>query len=1510
MNEFDVSMIPMIFLLFQVAVIGLFVLVHIFLGRKRGVVKTTWFFVGEIILVFVLLWGLGLFQANDWVTEDMLRQYMSLIPGNQLSEYMDELSASGMMPLFIAIADLSIKMSVFVLLYTILRSLFKWIIFGIPWAIFIKPIVKDKPKNKLIGGLIGIFRGAFAGFFLLFPILIIINTVVGNGVDLEDSEYEDLAVAISQANEYNFVKYVNDATKINDTGLADFMFDLAFRSKVNDKETIFWRVELEWISEAGRTALPYLMNEETQIEITLAEIEKFEGVFAKFAKSQLIDSSVKPIIKFSTLIAAKQEGFDFLTPEEIDALLEQIDAVDLKFSEDVKAIYDTVVDLLTIQDYSQWEAAVSDIAIIGNFDEDEQTIFIQALNRLVTLDILNLADPVINILMYDTSIVNQITWLDTAEERIELLDNIRTKLNAYEGKFVSTTLGQLLNLFETSFYGFPGIDLDGDGQIDVTLAEFIGSLEDLTIVLNNDPAYHTWFKEVLDGVGSMSIIDIVMEPLMGIALNELSGTDGLLDPADLDELKAIIETNFSDQDDLKRELSWIAEVYQAIGNLHIGAQLSAGESPTKILDTLLVTQDGQDLFKETVDKFLEGQTISALTSQMSKALITRYVTEPAELAIPLEKATSLSNFNFNGEIQVLLDVLFDLYDEGLTLDTALNSGQDENILETLLPTVLSYVRDEDQKDKLLSSNILYAFLDYNLTNIPMLETPDVIYETSGNYNGWIKKTEISNLFSVLDGLLTEMENHGLDITDLLGGDMDINAFFPVIKGYAATESNRQTLLSSDIIYKTMDDLIHGIDLVDIPDTAVNLDTASPYYLWTERLELQKILEALVIMDIDMPTDGSPMNLDHITGEQINDVILVESAVMTRLLTTYIKDANLFNIPEVAFETPEKLDLKQAELQALGNMLVDLDLQLGDLIGSGSSELLSNYVVSDLTGLHYEDSYLIKGFITFGVETGIGTPHPLALDPTYPEVLSETEIAELFNILNALDTVPSMQVGDLMDTLSPTSLTFDQTNTMITSGDSIVIRALFSENLLTTQIVADLSLQDAAFHLDGGIPVYDLISYDEMQRLVDALSNLNEPTDVIIDSVSAMDADTLTIAHMIDIHQENSSIIRTLMSDKIITYVTAQRIAASAYDASAPGDLTHSELSNFLDAIAILDDTYNDGDPDNDAPLIDLVDTLILNVNTLKLGQMVQMHQKASVIMQKFMSEGIVDAVTAADIRQDAYSDIAMEMVDYNEITNLLGAMNVLALDMHAGDQLAADEESITNVVANITNSLTTQVIRNLANESSIIVYRKITNTIDSALSIDIPTSALQVHTYSGIDLTQTELVNLTYGLEAFGYTTIDTSLVQSGSSDLLDVQAALGTNSYIIDRLISKAVTDAGLSTLESHQGQEDSTIDIQKDELENLVDAFIAFGITNIDNASSVSFAALYAAAQTLDEATFNGYIDYAEPYDPLTEDMGLTIVKDFLIAKLDDQIPNPSDLPNNYPVTNRQELHDLIFP
>ena len=311
-------------------------------------------------------------------------------------------------------------------------------------------------------------------------------------------------------------------------------------------------------------------------------------------------------MKFSVLVASKEPGFDFLTESEITDLMAQIDGVDIDISNDIQEIYLAAKDLLTIQDYRQWEASLNDLSIISNFDSEEQDLFINALNRFVNLDILNVVDPILSIGMYDKSVVDQITWLETPEERVALLDSVRLKIASHNGAFVSKTLGELVALFETSFYNFPGIDLDLNGTTDVTLGEFIEQIQDLSILLNADPAYHAWFKEILDGIGSLSMIDVFMEPFMGIAYSQISGTDGMFDAAELDLLKNIIETNFSDQADLQRELTWMAEVYQAIGNLEIGGMLQASENPIIIMDTLLVDSQGQILFKKYGGYLLRG----------------------------------------------------------------------------------------------------------------------------------------------------------------------------------------------------------------------------------------------------------------------------------------------------------------------------------------------------------------------------------------------------------------------------------------------------------------------------------------------------------------------------------------------------------------------------------------------------------------------------------------------------------------------------------------------------------------------------------------------------------------------------------------------------------------------------------------------------------------------------------------------------------------------------------------
>src|SRR5690606_31386355 len=271
--------------------------------------------------------------------------------------------------------------------------------------------------------------------------------------------------------------------------------------------------------------------------------------------------------------------------------------------------------------------------------------------------------------------------------------------------------------------------------------------------------------------------------------------------------------------------------------------------------------------------------------------------------------------------------------------------------------------------------------------------------------------------------------------------------------------------------------------------------------------------------------------------------------------------------------------------------------------------------------------------------------------------------------------------------------------------------------------------------------------------------------------------------------------------------------------------------------------------------------------------------------------------------------VAMEFIDYSEITRLLDTL----VEVADADPMVVDplDSPLAGVADLVTAELVTpDLLVKIADNESIIVYRMVTDAVKGT-GISVPLSAYQVHAYAGDDLTKDELINLAHALEAFGLNSLELDTFDTGSFNIALVGDALGEGSLIVNRMISKVITDMGLATAESHEGTEDPFIDVQIDEMENLVVAFQALGIDTINGAGSVNFADLISAAQAIPEAEFNIYIDYMEPYDPLTEDLGLTIVKDFLISKLDNQIPVDIFDPfgPKKPVTNRQELHDVIY-
>ncbi|MFA5692306.1 MAG: hypothetical protein WC907_01715 [Acholeplasmataceae bacterium] len=1672
-DSIDPSLIPNLFLIFQVGTIGIFVIWHFLMGIKRGVTKTLWFFVGNVILILGVFYLVGRIQLSEFLNEETLRRVVSLIPFNQseINEYLDKVIDSGGLPLLLAILDLVIKILFFTLFLFVFKFIFHLIFLRIPW-IFIKRLVKDQKKNRIVGGLIGIFRGAFTGFIMIFPMLILINTIVDDGLLIDIPEYNELALGVNQANEYNVVKYMNEI-KVRNRGSADFIFDLAFRSQVKGGDLIIWRDELSWSSKLAQQALPYLMGDDHEVVITYDELLKFESLIDKMTNSNLLDEGFKVGLKVGLSLSDNfTDQLNFLSEDDLNYFIDKVDSMPISLTKDLKTIFNTALDLLEVKTFDEWMELVNKPGDIANLSEDEINVLLDSLSSVFNLDILKLSDTVLTLALKHDLVKSNFKWIDDENDKLAYITNLQTKLKTYNDKFVIDALGDITALLKGVYNDFPGIDLDGDGEADVTLTEFINNLTTLTIVLNDDPNYHLFVKETLSDLTSLNIFDFALEPLIDYGTYFAMNTEVGWDSQEKTDFLEIVSNNFSSQEDLTREILWISDVYEGIAGLHIATNLQTNTHPAIILDELLTTHEGQDKFFDFIGVILDGQTISALTNQMSYVLVNKYLTEPANLKIPLERALLLDGFNFKDEINEALSILFNLYDTGLLLQDIMRENAD--LVKELTPILLDFIKDEDNKDALLNSNIFYSLIDYNLTTLEQIDIPPTAINDSGKYEGWIKKSELSTLFDIAVDVLEEMDNAGIEINDLMNNPNAFNEVFPAIKSYIGDEDNKDKLLSSEIIYSLLSTQLKGLEAIEIPETALVNDSNSPYNEWIIRDEIDKLLSSIVILDLNLPDSGNDFDLSNITGVELNEVINLESKIITRLITTQLNNANLFDIPEGAYTSPEKLDLKQNELSAIGDMLVTLDLDLGVLSDSNNNEFLDDILVEDLLELKYEESLVIRGFISYGITDGFNDIHELAYDIDEPSLLSIHELDELFKVLDALDSDPSMSLTELMDDLNPNELTVSKTNLAITSGDSIVLRGEISKELLENNEIKDQNLKDNAFHHENSIKYDDLISYDELLKLIDAFISLSDsPDDLILDVtdnlapdkltlldtsnvidkessiiktvisksiidfedfkihpealeladeiyqdqlelfinsliagfgeskkldqiaddvqsdltintindmravnslifegqisdvirstieenypvrdnayfdandpvlgkaefglldkdeitnflnsldaldnhqgsplntlIDNMDANQITTYKLIKVNEEESILIQTILSNIIIPTVDHNRISVNAYDSINTEDLSHQELTNLFNAISVLDDSYNPSDPNAGDSLDNILSDLGNNSDSLTLNKMYQMNDKNSYIIRKYMSEGIVNSLGLSTIREDAFSEVSLELILKDEINNLLNALNKVA-DKETTPPDDPNEMSLITLTNNIdSTSLTPELLKEIVNQESVIMNRKITYTITNESSKEIlgtnilvPDSALETHSYPGHDITKVELINLSDALIALGFSTLELDNLNPGDIELEYVGSALEEESAITNRLISDSINNVNLDTLESHLGTEDETIDIQVEEMINLVNAFIALGIEDINDAQNINEAELFTNAQSINQEEFKEYIGYETPLP--NEDEGMTIVKDFMIDKL-----------HNPPLTQvetRQELLDLIYP
>lgn len=1372
--------VPMIFLIFELVAVGGYVILHFFLGLKRGLAKTLYFFIGHVILVLLIFWLIGLFSVTWFINETNLRNWFgNMSIGEQtINDIIDMVAAANGLPLIFAIVDLVAKVVLFIVLYGLLRWLFMLIIFGIPWKIITANKDKDEePRFKLAGGLVGLARGAFAGFIMLFPLLILIDTVVGEGVNMNGTEFEEVAQMVNETNDYNFVKYVN-VVKFGEVGAADFLFDLAFRSAIsNSEEVIIWRSELSWMTEFGRIALPFFFEDnnaqlglmDDPMSLDYETFITFRSAFDKLAESTLINASLTPALYY---------GFDMLSKEysevpqsTLDYIQANIASLDIKLTEDIDTIFDAVAELLSIQPLNEWMVTFEDPKSILSFSEDDQEHLKNAIQNFTQLSLFKVSDLALEFMLYTDEVKDNLTWVEE-ENRITYLNGMRDKIRNFNSTDSSTLMGATLvelgNLISSIAFDFPGVTVQG---VDYNFAEFLDGIGDMMVILNDDPEYHAWFKQTLQDIASLSIFDLFLEELVGFGANAINLGEAWTEE-EHEQLRDIIRTNFADSDELRNQLEWVADVYKAIGDFGVGPMFKEDANMLEEFDNIMQSVDGPTKFNALIDTLLEGQLISDLTSQMSQVLVNKYVTD-AFLREPFDKVLAIPGFSFSSEIAKLANVIGKLYEvDGFSLKDALDS---ENAIDVLFPAIVEFVEDEDNRNLLLGSDILYALIDIQLQQLEEFDLPTILFETSGNYEGWIKRNEIKTVLEIFAKV---------GITEIPSGEEAMNDMIEKLLDFTATEENRDLVLSSDFIYFMMSDQLLKLEVenFEIPETAIVPD--GDYKDWISRDELKKLLHALSILEIkELPGEGG-LPLDGINSVKLSQVINLESAILTRLITTQIKNANLIDIPLPAFTDGDQKDLTVEELQSIAQLLEDLDIEITELQNSDSEDLLSKIYVSALLNVDYANSWIIRAFVTYGIKTALTVEdvHPLAVDELYAEVLSADEVEALFNALDALsggnnDTT----LQDLTTSLTPDSMTVDDLTLVINAGSILI------NEQITKEVEKQFTIHPKAIDPRTVAPeVPTLILQSELVKLTDAILVIDDgANNSIPDLMEALQPDELTFKQMNDIIDIDSLIIRSVISENIlgVELIEALTIKEVAYeDADRNSNmLTATEIKRLIDALNVLATSEDD-----------FVMPVVTNLEPqdITLDDVKEMVSKESLILLTLISNELKDTDGF-----EIYPDTIDEDGDIYQ-ADLDDLFNALSVGL-GGDKKISD-------LADLVSSITMKQIMDFNAADSLIKDGMISKMIVDSLPNG--RASVRVDAYEASDLAKPEPFGL---LTSDEITKLFTSLyILSGSDDeallmdlttqltdtnnltLGDIVLAINNQSIIINSLVSEQVID------------------------------------------------------------------------------------------------------------------------
>lgn len=662
--------------------------------------------------------------------------------------------------------------------------------------------------------------------------------------------------------------------------------------------------------------------------------------------------------------------------------------------------------------------------------------------------------------------------------------------------------------------------------------------------------------------------------------------------------------------------------------------------------------------------------------------------------------------------------------------------------------------ESEEVDELLTSDYLYTFLDLMLKSETSFTIPSAALETSGAYDGMVKKSEIADIFVAVS------------IFGLAGGQPPAPEEITIAQIQDLLDQTNSAIVQALL----SEAIIEALGVENIPDDAY--ESAG---LLTQQ-ELDAIVAALAVIagDPNKPVTEVADSISTLTVGQVNDLDLTETGSVTikqMISDEIIAAINASNVPEEAYNplhagsgtvllsTTMETPLRRLSDAELVEIIAALNVLANNEPLTLVSEISMDVKVGQAVQLKTNNSYLIRQLISDNIVSTLDTlvviPNSAYIDVEKTR-LTNTEINQM------IDAMVVLAKGDLE--LPVASITTDvnvgQTQGLKTNS-SLIIRQLITDNMVDV-------LGAAAIPNDAYDPLEPtMLTADEVTEMIDALYILAKgDNDLPVASVST----DVNVGQVQELNGGTSLIIRQLITDNIVDVLGATvSIHPDAYDPLQPTMLTITEIDEMVAAMIVL------ADGDLELP----VASISTDVNV---GQTQELKDSQSLIIRQLITDNVEDVLlTTVVFPTDAYDTNYPTMLTSAEISQMVEAMVVLA----NGDLLLP--------VASISTNVTVGQTKGLKDNTSLIINQLVSDKIVETLSVSntIPDSAY-VDPITKVILKDSEIDHMIDALDVLADGD-DDMLVSAVPTDVTigQLRSLSTSSSIIIQRLITDAIVDA-----------------------------------------------------------------------------------------------------------------------